>query len=99
LFWFGIPIVALWGLGGAAILALMTRRVSAHEQGELQGANASLIGIAHMIGPIIFSVAYARAIGRSYGPRLSGYPLLLAAAFLVGAMVIGARATRPERKA
>jgi MFS transporter, DHA1 family, tetracycline resistance protein len=99
LFWFGIPIVALWGLGGAAILALMTKRVSAHEQGQLQGANASLMGIANMIGPIIFTVAYARAIESSHGPWLSGTPFLLAAAFLAGAMVIGARTTRPETTA
>jgi MFS transporter, DHA1 family, tetracycline resistance protein len=98
LFWFGIPIVALWGLGGAAIQALMTKRVSAHEQGQLQGANASLMGIANMIGPIIFTVAYARAIESSYGPWLSGTPFLLAATFLAAAMVVGARATAPEKK-
>ena len=93
LFWIGIPILALWGLGGAAIQALMTKRVSAHEQGQLQGANASLMGIANMIGPIFFTVTYARAITSSFGPWLSGAPFLLAAAFLAAAMIIGARVT------
>jgi DHA1 family tetracycline resistance protein-like MFS transporter len=93
LFWIGIPILALWGLGGAAIQALMTKRVSAHEQGQLQGANASLMGIANMIGPIFFTVTYARAITSSFGPCLSGAPFLLAAAFLTAAMIIGARVT------
>jgi DHA1 family tetracycline resistance protein-like MFS transporter len=93
LFWIGIPILALWGLGGAAIQALMTKRVSAHEQGQLQGANASLTGIANMIGPIFFTVTYARAITSSFGPWLSGAPFLLAAAFLAAAMIIGARVT------
>jgi DHA1 family tetracycline resistance protein-like MFS transporter len=93
LFWIGIPILALWGLGGAAIQALMTKRVSAHEQGQLQGANASLMGIANMIGPIFFTVTYARAITSSFGPWLSGAPFLLAAAFLTAAMMIGARVT------
>jgi MFS transporter, DHA1 family, tetracycline resistance protein len=93
LFWIGIPILALWGLGGAAIQALMTKRVSAHEQGQLQGANASLMGIANMIGPIFFTVTYARAITSSFGPWLSGAPFLLAAAFLTAAMIIGARVT------
>ena len=93
LFWIGIPILALWGLGGAAIQALMTKRVSAHEQGQLQGANASLTGIANMIGPIFFTVTYARAITSSFGPWLSGAPFLLAAAFLTAAMIIGARVT------
>jgi MFS transporter, DHA1 family, tetracycline resistance protein len=93
LFWIGIPILALWGLGGAAIQALMTKRVSAHEQGQLQGANASLMGIANMIGPIFFTVTYARAITSSFGPWLSGAPFLLAAAFLTAATIIGARVT------
>ena len=93
LFWIGIPILALWELGGAAIQALMTKRVSAHEQGQLQGANASLMGIANMIGPIFFTVTYARAITSSFGPWLSGAPFLLAAAFLTAAMIIGARVT------
>jgi len=93
LFWIGIPILALWGLGGAAIQALMTKRVSAHEQGQLQGANASLMGIANMIGPIFFTVTYARAITSSFGPWLSGAPFLLAASFLTAAMIIGARVT------
>ena len=37
LFWIGIPILSLWGLGGAAIQALMTKRVSAHEAGPVAG--------------------------------------------------------------
>jgi DHA1 family tetracycline resistance protein-like MFS transporter len=96
LFWVGIPILSMWGLGGAAILALMTKRVAAHEQGQLQGANASLIGIANMIGPIIFTVIYARAIESTFGPWLSGAPFLLAALFLAAALMIGGRVTRPH---
>jgi MFS transporter, DHA1 family, tetracycline resistance protein len=94
LFWIGIPILSLWGLGGAAIQALMTKRVSAHEQGQLQGANASLMGIANMIGPLVFNMIYARAIESSFGPWLSGAPFLLAAVFLAAAMIIGGRVTR-----
>jgi MFS transporter, DHA1 family, tetracycline resistance protein len=96
LFWIGIPILAMWGLGGAAIQALMTKRVLAHEQGQLQGANASLMGIANMVGPVIFTVIYARAIESSFGPWLSGAPFLLAAAVLAAAMIIGARVTKPS---
>ncbi len=70
--------------------------MSAHEQGQLQGANASLMGIANMIGPVFFAVSYARAIESSFGPWLSGAPFLLAAAFLALALVIGWRVTRPQ---
>jgi MFS transporter, DHA1 family, tetracycline resistance protein len=55
----GIPIMACWGLAGPSAQGLMTRRVSASEQGQLQGAIASLSGIAGMIGPGLFSQTFA----------------------------------------
>jgi len=88
-FWAAIPVLALWGLAGAAILALMSRRVSATEQGQLQGANASLVGIANMIGPVIFATSYARAIGPDHGFNLPGAPFLVAAAILGIALFVG----------
>ena len=57
--------MALWGLANAASQGLMTRRVGADEQGQLQGANQSLQGIADMIGPGLFTLSFACAIGRS----------------------------------
>ena len=38
----GVPVMALWGLAGPSPQAIMSRRVSASEQGQLQGANSSL---------------------------------------------------------
>jgi DHA1 family tetracycline resistance protein-like MFS transporter len=38
LFWLGIPVMALWGVAGAATQALMTRLVAPDQQGQLQGA-------------------------------------------------------------
>ncbi len=38
LFWAGIPLIALWGLFGAANQTLMTRHVKPIEQGQLRGA-------------------------------------------------------------
>ena len=37
--WLGIPVMALWGLSGAAIQALMTQLVAPDQQGQLQGAD------------------------------------------------------------
>ncbi len=84
--WFmvGVPLVALWGLAGPAGLGLMTRRVSPQEQGQLQGANGSLLGISAMIGPALFAATFAAFIGPSPPLQLHfpGAAFLLAAAML-----------------
>jgi hypothetical protein len=66
-FCIGIPLLALWGLEGPASMALMSRLVGASEQGQLQGANASVTGIANLFGPALFTQTFAAAIGG--GPR------------------------------
>jgi MFS transporter, DHA1 family, tetracycline resistance protein len=95
----GIPIGALFGFAYPALQGLMTRRVAAEEQGRLQGALASLMGIAGVIAPLLFTRVFAEAIGpyRRYG--VPGAPFLLAAGILVAAMIVGAlgNSTAPAR--
>jgi MFS transporter, DHA1 family, tetracycline resistance protein len=67
----GIPVMGFWGLAGPAVQALMTRRVSASEQGQLQGAIAGLSGIASLIGPGLFTQTFAFFISQ---PALSDNP-------------------------
>ena len=93
-FWAGIPVMALWGLAGAASMGLMSRLVSASEQGQLQGANSSLMALAGLIGPGLFTQAFARAIAPGAGWQLPGAPFLLAAAMLVAAVVLAWWVTR-----
>src|SRR5206468_3404377 len=64
LFLLGIPIGGLFGLTYPALQGLMTRRVGADEQGRLQGAIASVTGIAGVIAPVLFTQVFAAAIGR-----------------------------------
>jgi DHA1 family tetracycline resistance protein-like MFS transporter len=45
----------------------MSRRVSASEQGQLQGANASIMGIANLFGPGLFTQIFALAIAGERG--------------------------------
>jgi DHA1 family tetracycline resistance protein-like MFS transporter len=78
-------------------MAIMTKHVAPNEQGQLQGANASLMGIASMIGPAIFTLSYARAIDPKYGFDLPGVPFLLAAGFLLAAMFTGWRTLRGDQ--
>jgi DHA1 family tetracycline resistance protein-like MFS transporter len=88
-FWLGLPVVALWGLTGPALQGLTTRRVDASEQGRLQGAFASLLGIAGMLAPALFTFTFAAFIA-----VLPGAPFLLAALLLLAAMLIAAVVTR-----
>ena len=62
----------------------MTRRVGPSEQGQLQGANGSLNGIANMIAPILFTQIFAFAVGRYRAANVPGAPFLLASLFLCG---------------
>jgi DHA1 family tetracycline resistance protein-like MFS transporter len=89
--WFGIALLSMWGLAGAAIMALMSKLVSPTEQGQLQGANASLMGIASMLGPVIFTLSYATAINPKYGFDLPGVPFLIGALFLLAALIVSWR--------
>src|SRR5580693_7325266 len=61
-----IPVNALWALAGSTSQSLMTRHVSASEQGELQGALASLRGVAMLFGPRIFSLTFAYFISPAH---------------------------------
>jgi MFS transporter, DHA1 family, tetracycline resistance protein len=87
----GIPLLALWGLASPASLGLMSRRIGASEQGILQGANASIMGIANLLGPSLFAQALAASV--SSAGYLEGAAFLLAALLLVIAVAIALRAT------
>jgi DHA1 family tetracycline resistance protein-like MFS transporter len=93
-FWLGIPLLALWGLASPASLGLMSRHVDASEQGQLQGANSSLMGIASLFGPGLFTQSFALAIGPWRDWNLPGAPFLLAALLLVAAVLLAWRTTR-----
>ena len=87
-FWSGIPLMALWGFANPSALGLMSRRVSASEQGRLQGANSSLSGVANMLGPGLFTQVFAVFIGAGAPWQLPGAPYLLAAGLLLIAAVV-----------
>ena len=97
--WFlaAIPLGGLSGLYGAALQALMTQRVQMSEQGQLQGANSSAMGLMGLVGPGLFTVVFARAIGPGAvaGWQLPGAPFLVAAALTAAAFAIAVRAARP----
>jgi len=93
MFLLGIPVGALFGLTYPSLQGLMTRRVGPDEQGRLQGALASLMGIAGVIAPVLFTQTFAAAIGPFRELGAPGAPFLLAALLLVAAVVVRGAAT------
>jgi MFS transporter, DHA1 family, tetracycline resistance protein len=93
-FWLGIPVMAVWGLVNPSSQGLMSRRIGPQQQGQLQGANSSLMGVANLIGPGMFTMMFAFAIGAAKDWDLPGAPYLLAAGLLALAILVALGATR-----
>jgi DHA1 family tetracycline resistance protein-like MFS transporter len=72
------------------MLSVMSRHVGDSEQGQLQGANASMMGIASLIGPGIFTQAFAFSIGANAIIHLPGAPFLLAAIMIAASLAVAA---------
>lgn len=98
-FWAGIPFGSLMGLYSPSAQGLMTRRVQPNEYGQLQGANSSVIGIAGMVGPGVFTYTFARFIGPEAAWHLPGAAFLLASLLIASAFVVAFRVTRERRTA
>jgi MFS transporter, DHA1 family, tetracycline resistance protein len=96
IFVLGIPLISLWGLAGPTAQALMSRRVGADEQGQLQGANGSLRGISGLIGPFLFTLTFAYFINDQHR-SVPGAPYWAAALLIFGALLLALRVTRQGR--
>jgi MFS transporter, DHA1 family, tetracycline resistance protein len=97
LFWAGIPIFAFMGFFGPSLQGLMTRRVGPSQQGRLQGANASIMGITGVFGPSLFASVFATFIGPRANLHVPGAPFLLASTLMFLGVAIAWQVARvPE---
>ena len=94
-----LPVGVLWGLAGPANQSIMTSRVEPTEQGLLQGALASLTGIAGMIGPGLFTTVFALFIGREAALNQPGAPFLAAGVLVTASVMVAFFATREPHTA
>lgn len=98
--WFlaAIPFGALSGLYGAAAQALMTTRVTAEEQGQLQGLNSSFTGLTGIVGPLLFGLAFERGLAPAAGGGavFPGAPFEVAAFLSIVAFAIALFAAHPR---
>lgn len=94
--WFTLAMLpnALWGLAMPTLQALMTRRVSESEQGQLQGANNSVASIAGVLSPLFFGAVYAASVGNAATIPFIGAAFLMAAAVLLAAAIVGWKVAR-----
>lgn len=89
---------ALWGLAMPTLQSLMTRRVSASQQGQLQGANMSLASVAGVASPLFFGWIYSISVGEAAVFPHPGAALFIAAGVLLAAALAGwITARRAER--
>jgi DHA1 family tetracycline resistance protein-like MFS transporter len=89
-----VPFEALWWVDGAAMQALLTRRVSPSSQGELQGALSAVQSVASLIAPPLFSLTYAHFIEPGRAVPVPGSAFYLAGALMLAGMLTAWRATR-----
>ena len=94
LFLAAIPFGSLMGFYGPAAQGLMTHRVGVSEQGQLQGANSSVMGIAGLVGPGLFTYTFAHFISTDRTWQLPGAPFFLGSLLLLIALLLAVRVTR-----
>jgi DHA1 family tetracycline resistance protein-like MFS transporter len=91
-----VPVFAFIGFLMPGLQGLMTSRVAPHEQGQLQGANQSLQGMAAIFGPLIFGQVFAWSI-RHEDFHVPGLAIYLAAGMLALAFLLAfATARQPS---
>ena len=99
--WFlaGIPIMAIWAFSMPATQALVTRQVGPEVQGRIQGALSSLVSLAGIAGPAIYTSVFALFITPRAPMHAPGAPFLLAGVLLLAALVVAWRFARTPASA
>ena len=96
LYFLGMPLNALSGLIIPGLQGMMTRHVSPSQQGQLQGANQSIQGIAGMVGPLIFGLTFAWSVRHSQF-NLPGLAVAIGSIIMGVCLVMALRVDRPGR--
>ncbi len=89
-YWAGMPVSCLAALLLPGLQGLMSHRVSSDEQGQLQGANQSMAGLASVFGPSLFGFSFAWAV-RNPSAHMPGLPMLGAALVMALCLLLALR--------
>ena len=93
-FLIGLPIGALFTISNPAMQAIATRVVGDKNQGQLQGALASLASIAAIIAPFMFTQAFTLGNAMTTIPGAIGMPYALSVGFFMIALLLTLRMPR-----
>jgi DHA1 family tetracycline resistance protein-like MFS transporter len=92
----GIPVLALQSFANPALTGLMSRQVGPRDQGQLSGASSSIMAIASLFGPGLYTGSFAGAVGAAAAWHIDGAPFLIAAALVGAALAAGLLLPPPE---
>ena len=98
-FWAGVPLYGLVGLVQPGVQGMMTRRISPHEQGRLQGANASIMAVTGLIGPILATQIFHHLTASRVHPLLAGAPYYLSTLLFLAALAVALATRRADGEA
>jgi DHA1 family tetracycline resistance protein-like MFS transporter len=93
--WIAIVVYAPAGVFNPSLMGVMSKRVGPSGQGRLQGATSSVMGVAGMLGPGLFTLTFAAAIAPGAGWHLPGLPFVIAAVLFAAAGALALRRIRP----
>lgn len=82
----GILLMGIWGMSSPAIQGMMSKRVTAKEQGRIQGIQSCIIGLTGFLGPSLYTRIFSYFIGNrnpEVAATFSGAPFLFAAGILI----------------
>jgi DHA1 family tetracycline resistance protein-like MFS transporter len=88
----------LGGISGPALQGLITSKVSANEQGELQGALTSLNSVTIIIGPLIMSLIFSYFTHKQSLVFFPGAPFILGAVLMLISTFLAVKSFRAARR-
>ena len=93
-----VAIGSLGGIANPAVQTVMSRQAGPSAQGELQGAVASLNGIAAVISPLVMTQLFSYYSQPSAPLLLPGAPYLVSGVLVFLCVLVGARAVKPAAR-
>jgi DHA1 family tetracycline resistance protein-like MFS transporter len=89
MFAFMVPF-ALGGIAMPAIQGIISNRVAANEQGEMQGAITSLISVTAIVGPVLMTELFYFFTQKNSSIYFPGAPFIMSSVLVAISLIIAA---------